>query len=65
MKKSEIKNLTDEQLIVEYVLTYSMYDTNYLLDRGTERLAKHLRDLESELMKRNILSPASIQKLNM
>ncbi len=65
MKKSEIKNLTDEQLIVEYVLTYSKYDTNYLFDRGTERLAKHLRDLESELMKRNILSPASIQKLNM
>jgi len=65
MTKAEIKKITNEQLIVEYVKTYSHYDTNFVTQRGTDRLWKHLRDLESELLIRGILSEDSIKELNM
>ncbi len=64
MKKSEIKNLTDRELIVEYVRTYSHYDTNSILGRGIEQLAKQLRNIEAELVKRNILTEDDINYLN-
>ena len=65
MKKSEIKNLTDRQLLVEYISTTSFYDTNFVLRRGTKQLHKHLRDLEEELIKREILLEEDIRILNM
>ena len=65
MKKSEIKNLKDNELITEYVKTYAHYDTNFISRRGTERLGMELRNLESELLKRNILTVEDIQRLNM
>lgn len=64
MKKSEIKNLTDRELIVEYVRAYSHYDTNFILRRGIEQLAKQLRNIEAELIKRNILTEDDINYLN-
>ena len=63
MKKSEIKTLSNNQLIVEYVSTYSWHDTNYFLGRGTKQLEKHLKDLEEELVKRDILTESDIEEL--
>lgn len=64
MKKSEIKTLSNNELIVEYVSTYSFYDTNFLLGRGTKQLEKHLKDLEEELVKRDILTESDIEELH-
>ena len=65
MKKSEIKNLTNRQLLVEYISSYSLYDTNFVLRRGTDKISKHLKDLEEELIKREILLEEDIRILNM
>ena len=65
MKKSEIKHLPNNALIVEYVRTFACYDTNYVLNRGTKQLGQHLRDLEKELVARNILTQEDVDKLNM
>lgn len=65
MKRADIKNLKNNELIVEYVSTYSLYDTNYVLGRGIKQASKHLKDLEEELVKRCILTEDDIQKLNM
>lgn len=64
MKKSEIKNLSNNELIVEYVSIYSLHDTNFILRRGTKQLEKHLKDLEEELVKRNILTESDIEELH-
>ena len=63
MKKSEIKNLKDNELIAEYVRTFAHYDSNYVLRRGVNQLAKHLKDLEEELLQRNILTQEDVDKL--
>lgn len=65
MKKSEIKFLKDNELIAEYVRTYAHYDTNWVCRRGTEQLAKQLKNLEAELLKRGILTQEDIDRLNM
>ena len=64
MKQKEIKTLPDNELIVEYVKAYAYYDTNYILGRGIKQLGKHLRDLEAELVHRNILTEKDIEILN-
>lgn len=64
MNKQEIKKATNRELIVEYVKSYSHYDTNFVLRRGTDKLAKHLRDLEEELVNRDILTRSNIEELN-
>ena len=65
MNKKEIKTVPNNELIVEYVLAYSHFDTNFVLRRGTEKLRKHLNDLENELLARNILTVNDIKRLNM
>ena len=64
MKKSDIKTLPNNKLIAEYVHSFAFYDTNYILGRGTKQLGKHLRDLEEELIKRNMLTEEDIEILN-
>ena len=65
MKKSEIKFLKDNELIAEYVKTFAHYDSNWVLRRGVSQLGKYLKDLEDELIKRNILTEEDVRKLNL
>lgn len=65
MTKKEIKNLADNTLIMEYVLTYSHRDSNFVLGRGTEQLSKQAKNFEDELIRRNILTEADVAKLNL
>ena len=65
MKKSEIKNLKDNELIAEYVRTFANFETNWVLRRGTKQFWKHMKDLEEELLKRNILTQEDVDRLNM
>lgn len=65
MKKAEIKSLTNNALIVEYVKTFAEFETNFVLGRGTKQLWKHLQNLEPELVSRGILTSEDVKRLNM
>lgn len=64
MTKKELTKCSNEDLIVDYVKTYSSYCVNLNLQRGIERLFNHQKDLEKEMLKRNILSQHAIDYLN-
>lgn len=64
MKKSEIKKVTNNELITEYVRTYSLRDVNWISGRGTERLSRQCKDLERELIARGILTTEDVNYLN-
>lgn len=63
-KKSEIKDLRDNELIVEYVRSTADLASNYVLNRGVKRLQVHCADLECELVKRGILTEHDVEVLN-
>ena len=64
MKRSEISNLKDNELIREYVSAMSSWASNYNTGRGVKRLQTHCADLEKELVKRGILTEHDIEILN-
>lgn len=64
MTKAEIKKVPNNELLTHYIRQYAMYDSNYVLNRGTTRLEKHLKDLEAEIVARGILSEHDIEVLN-
>lgn len=64
MTKKEIKKASNNELIVDYVRSYSFYEVNYLLDRGTKQLLQHCHDLEAELVARKILTEDDVRHLN-
>ena len=65
MTKQEIKKSKDNELIREYVSSYGQLWANWLTDRGTKQLSNHCKDLEAELLNRNILTEEDIRILNM
>ena len=65
MTKNEIKKAKDNELIIEYVKSYSGLCLNENLHLGTKQLSKHCADLEAELLKREILTENDIKSLNM
>lgn len=65
MKKNEITKAKDNELIVEYVKSYSSLCLNENLQLGTKQLSKHCVDLEAELLKREILTENDIKILSM
>lgn len=65
MRKAEIKAAKDNELIVEYVQTYSLLMLNTNLQMGTKRHEKHCQDLETELVKRGLLTEEDVKHLNM
>ncbi len=64
MRKNEISKAKDNDLITEYVSSYATLLLNYNLDKGTTQAEKHCKDLEAELLKRNILTEENIRTLN-
>lgn len=64
MKKSEIKKVTNNELIVEYVRTYFLRDVNWLSGRGIKRLSEQSKNLERELIARGILTTEDVIYLN-
>lgn len=65
MKKSEIENLPDNKLIVEYVRHSNELTSNYVLNRGVKRLQVICTNMENELVKRGILNDEDIKRLYM
>lgn len=65
MTKSEIKKAKDNDLITEYVKSYSSFILNCNFDRGTKQLGQHCQDLEDELLRRGILTNENIDALRL
>lgn len=65
MRKSEIENLPDNKLIVEYVRHSNEFTSNYVLNRGVKRLQVICTNMENELVKRGILNDEDIKRLYM
>ena len=63
MRKSEIENLPDNKLIVEYVRHSNALASNYVLNRGVKRLQVICTNMENELVKRGILNDEDIKRL--
>lgn len=63
MKKSEIANLPNNKLIVEYVRHSNELTSNYVLNRGVKRLQVICTNMENELVKRGILNDEDIKRL--
>lgn len=63
MKKSEIANLPNNKLIVEYVRCSNELTSNYVLNRGVKRLQVICTNMENELVKRGILNDEDIKRL--
>lgn len=68
MTKREIKKATNNELIVEYVRTYSSLSLNLNApweNRGTKRYGQHCHNLEAEMVARGILTEDDVKYLNM
>lgn len=64
MRKSELKTAPDNEIILDLVQSYATACLNYNLDRGTKAIEKHLQDLNAEVLRRGLLTPEQVKKLN-
>lgn len=64
MRKIDFCKATDNEIIVEYVKSYSSLCLNQNLRLGTKQLSRHCADLEIELLARKILTKDDIEVLN-
>jgi len=65
MNKREMKIATDKDLITEYVRTCVDFGQNFVLDRGTLVIHRHLKALEAEILKRGILDQRHIDRISL
>lgn len=64
MNRKELKTAKDSDVIVDYIRSFSSLVVNMHLGRGTKALAKHLLDLDKEMLKRGILTQEQVDHLN-
>ena len=63
MTKKEIAKAKDNEIILDMIRTYSTLCVNENLHLGTKQLSKHCKDLETEMLKRGILTESDIKRL--
>lgn len=64
MTKKELKTATNNKLIIDLASTYANLITNFNLGRGTVQHEKHLKDLQEEMLKRELLTQEDVDYLN-
>ena len=64
MTRKEIKTATNNELLVDYIRSQSLWGSNELNDRGTKRIAEHCKDLEAELVSRGVLTEHDVEIIN-
>ena len=66
MNKTYMTKAPDDEVIMDYIKTYSriVLDTN-MYGRPLKTISKHLEDLNSEMIKRGLLTQEQVDKLNM
>ena len=63
MRKNEIKNAKDNELVYDLAQSYASLVANYNLNRVTKQYEKHCEDLEDELLKRGLLTEEQVKLL--
>ena len=63
MTRKEMKTAKDSEIIVDYIDTMASYCLNLNGNGKIDRLSKHLDDLDSEMLRRFILTPQQIKHL--
>lgn len=63
MTRQDIKKATESELITEYIHTFGWWVSNMNTGRGTDRLGKHIADMNAELIRRGILNEQQIEFL--
>lgn len=64
MRKAEMRAATDSDIIYDYVQSYAQLCLNYNQNRGVKALEKHVEDLNAEVLRRGLLTPEQVKKLN-
>lgn len=64
MTKKELKTAQDNEIIMDYISTYSRMVLNMNFKLRTKALEKHLFDLDAEMLKRGLLTQEQIDCLN-
>lgn len=64
MRKTEIKTAQNNELLIDYIRSYARTMLNQNMGGGTKMLDAHCKDLEAELVKRNILTLEDVNSLN-
>ena len=64
MTIKEMSSAKDNEIIYEYIRSYSHFAVKLNLGGGIEKLSKHLKSLDSEMLKRGILTKEQIDYLN-
>ena len=63
VRKANIKAAQDSELIIDYIKTYSSLCLNQNLGCGTKMYARHIEDLNTEMMRRGIFTKEQIKTL--
>ena len=64
MTRKQLKFARDGEILVDYIMTSCKFAVNQNLGRGTKALGEHLKDLENEIIKRDILTQEEVDYLN-
>lgn len=65
LSKKEIKEISDAKLVYETINTYGLFLLQYnCSNRGTKGLEKYCRELQNELVIRNLLTEEDNNRLN-
>ena len=64
LTKKQIPTAQDSEIIFDYVATYSHLTLEINFGGKIKALSKHLQDLETEIIKRRIMTKAQIEYLN-
>ena len=65
LTKKQLPTASDSEIVFDYVETYSHLILEINFQGATKALSKHLKDLETEIIKRKIMTEAQIEYLNM
>lgn len=63
MTKQAMKKAKDNELMFDYIQSYSILMLNLNSDRGTRQIEKHCNDLEEEIVKRGLLTEEQVKRL--
>lgn len=64
MMKKQLRFARDGEILVDYIMTSCKYAVNLNIGRGTKALWEHMKELEKEIIKREILTQVEVDYLN-
>ena len=63
VRKVNIKTAQDSELIIDYIKTYSSLCLNQNIGGGTKMYARHIDDLNVEMLRRGIFTEEQLKSI--